>query len=470
MHRILAICSLLVAPLVGTGAPTARIVNTSASPAPDGQRFLFLVDMSSGMERLQPEVEATVYELIGSGLGGYMRAGDTYGMWTFNRRAYAGRFPMQVWDPKKAAPLGTIAAAFLSEQTYERSSSLKPVMESVGPIIRAVSNLTVLIISDGSAPMRGTPFDDAINAEYRKQNRERKDMKRPFVTTLIVRDGWFVGNSVRISGQSIAMPERPLPAVAAIKTNLPPVAKAPPTKGKVVEHTAFVESVPNPKATATSAVASVATAAAPKDQVPAAAGPTDPVKKADPVAASLASASPAGTVESPKPKFIQITTVQSSPPTNAPVVSPAVTAAAAPAPVQDNATGTNALVTASPPAAQQRPAEQSPAVSHESSAVQSASIAPDSSRAFAAIDSLPIPVAARELNSQPESSPPAVPALQAVTTPVQSGLGAGLMLAFGGVLLAAALFLLLVTARRFRPVSQGSIITQSMDTRTLERR
>ena len=60
--------------------------------------------------------------------------------------------------------------------------------------------------------------------------------------------------------------------------------------------------------------------------------------------------------------------------------------------------------------------------------------------------------------------------MQAVTPTVQSGLGGSLMIAFGAVLLAAALFLLLVTARRFRPVPQGSLITQSMDTQTMQRR
>jgi hypothetical protein len=44
------------------------------------------------------------------------------------------------------------------------------------------------------------------------------------------------------------------------------------------------------------------------------------------------------------------------------------------------------------------------------------------------------------------------------------------MLAFGVVLLAATLFLMLVTTRRLRPVSQGSLITQSMDTQTMQRR
>jgi hypothetical protein len=477
MPRFLTILFLTGAALTLPAAiPTSVIVNTTIKPAADGQRFLFLVDTSSSMEHLQAEVEASVYELIRSGIGGYMRAGDTYGMWTFNKQTYPGRFAMQVWDPKKVSPLGTIAAAFLSDQTYEKASNLKQAIASLAPVVRSVSNFNVVIISDGSSPMRGTPFDEAINADYRKKNKERKELKRPFVTTLIVRDGWFVNNSVRIAGQSIPLPDRPLPEIAVAKTNAPPVAKTSPVgKGKVADHTTVVDVIPNPKALQTSSVPSVVTTPSPKEQVLAAtAEPSDPnpaKAQIDPATTNSASISPTSLVESPKPKFIQITSKPRSIPTNLPVAVPSPTIAATSEPVPNTDGGaTNALASVSPTAAPLRSAEQIPIVPRDTApAVPTSSEASITSSALAALNPSPISVAARELNPEPAQAP-ALPAMQAVTTPAQSGLGAALMLAFGAILLAAALFLLLVTARRFRPVSQGSLITQSMDTQTMQRR
>ena len=479
MPRFLTLLFLTFTALTLPAAvPRTVIVNTTIKPAADGQRFLFLVDTSASMERLQQEVEATVYELIRSGFGGYMEAGDTYGMWTFNKQAYPGRFAMQVWDPRKVSPLATIAAAFLSERTYEKTSNLKQAIASLAPVVNSVSNLNVVIISDGGSPMKGTPFDDAINADYRKKNRERKDLKRPFVTTLIVRDGWFVNHSVKIAGQPIPLPDRPLPEIAVARTNAPPpVVQAPPvTKGKVLSltYTTVVDAIPNTNAPQTSSVPSVVTTPSPKEQVLTTTTQSSNEVKAqlDPVATNSGATSPAGLVESPKPKFIQITSKPGSISTNTPVAIQPDTVAATPAPIPDAGVGTtNAFASTAPTAAPPHSTEQISTLARDTPpTAQTPSEASLASSALAALNSPPIPVAARELNPEPAHAQPVLAVMPAATPSAQSGLGANLMLAFGVVLLAATLFLMLVTARRLRPVSQGSLITQSMDTQTMQRR
>ncbi|HYV32346.1 MAG TPA: hypothetical protein VEO53_14740, partial [Candidatus Binatia bacterium] len=225
MIRRLASVILLCLAVAAASAP-ARAAGV-VEPAPDGARFLFIVDMSSSMEYLQSAIEATIYELIGSGLAGQMRVGDTYGVWTFNKETYAGRTPMRVWDPRKCVQLGTIAAAFLNNQPYEKSSNLKQTISTLAGVIRAVSNLTVFIISDGGSPMRGTPFDNTVNADYKKKSRDRSQAKRPFVTTLVVRDGWFVSAAVSIGGQPIPLPDRPPPLLTQTTKSPPPERAVP---------------------------------------------------------------------------------------------------------------------------------------------------------------------------------------------------------------------------------------------------
>ena len=152
--NLLAWMWLLVVPVSVTfGA--APIVQ----PAPDGERFLFVVDVSADMEKLQAATEATLFDLIGTGIHGYMKSGDTFGMWTFNKEMTAGKFAMQTWDPRKAKQQATMAAAFVSGINYEHSSDLKGVTQRLKSVIHSVSNVTVFVVSDGDAPMKGTPFD-----------------------------------------------------------------------------------------------------------------------------------------------------------------------------------------------------------------------------------------------------------------------------------------------------------------------
>ena len=75
--RFLLLC-LSAAVWIWTASAAMKpvIVPMNIPPAPDGERFLFILDVSSGMENLQAGNETALYELISTGVRGYMRAGD----------------------------------------------------------------------------------------------------------------------------------------------------------------------------------------------------------------------------------------------------------------------------------------------------------------------------------------------------------------------------------------------------------
>jgi hypothetical protein len=208
---------------------TAAAAQTNAPPKPrplpPGDRFLLVVDTSSGMSRLGHASRQAVVELIWSGLQGHMRPGDTYGVWTFNEHVYAGRLPMQVWRTN-TLELASLAGRFLREQRYEKQSRPAVVVTNLQPVLRHVRDLIVLIISDGRNPLEGTPFDDAINAAYKERAAAARKAKQPLITTLVGRGGELVRWSVTQSGEKIDLPEHlpPPPPVVAVTNAAPALA------------------------------------------------------------------------------------------------------------------------------------------------------------------------------------------------------------------------------------------------------
>lgn len=425
--NLLAWISLATVPLSAAfgAAPTVR-------SAPDEERFLFVVDMSADMEKLQPATEATLFDLIGTGIHGHMKPGDTFGMWTFNKEMTAGKFAMQTWDPRKAKQQATMAAAFVSGLTYEHSSDLKAVTQRLKSVIHSVSNVTVFIVSDGDAPMKGTPFDKTINAEYKRQRKARSSSKRPFVTTLIARDGWIIDQSVTVAGDRINLPPRTLPA---------PPTPPPPAVAQVTNSVVASPVVQAPPIT----IARPAPRAVIITKPPA---ETPPLPDPTPAAPAVA----------------ETTVVTANPPPNTPIPAAAPpTPAASPAEIATQesilaAAGNNPAI--QPPKAipSTSPATPNPGVQ----AVSTSAI----ENALAALIPQPIPVAAREPTSAVvETNTQSSATIQGMGLPAASSTNPIWMLAFGGILLTAALLLGAGVLRRGRPAEGASLITRSMDRR-----
>ncbi len=425
---------------------------------PDGERFLFILDMSEDMERLQATSENALYELIGTGVNGHMRTGDTFGLWTFNKETQAGQFSMKIWDHRRAIQQATVAAAFVSGLNYEKTSNIKDVTVKLRSIAHSVSNVNALIITDGGTPMRGTPFDKEINAAYKSRKSERRTSKRPFVTTLIIRDGWIIGQSVAIAGERIALPDRrPPPSF---------VQPAAPQKAVV------------PAAVSTNSI--IVTRATPVVSAPVIAQTPAPAPASEP---------PPQPLSAPK-KVMVITSKTNSPEAlPAPMVANAKSEAPASAPATPITAAPPAPPQPSPPAKVLEVASQAsllaatPPARTPSAPPSAQSVAPVARPAAAsvidgAIATLlpePMTVAAREVSSPsanastpapvPAPTPMPNPTLQGMGLPGQQHTGGGWLLVVGGFLLGAALLLAVSVLRRGRAPAGASLITESMNRR-----
>jgi hypothetical protein len=390
---------------------------------------LFVVATSQSMERFDHSGRQAVFNLIYSGIDSQMRAGDTYGVWTFSDQTRAGVFPIQVWNPKATLQLATRVGLFLDAQKYGKGARLDRLMAKLLPLIRSVKDVNVLIISDGEGWLKGTPFDDRINRTTQKISFNARRAKKPLVTTLVASNGKIISGSVVIAGEPVELPGLVALAQTAPKADMkPPVPPAAPPAPKVI--TFLKKPVPINVAPNTAEAAPVA-------------GPVEP--------AAAKTASVAG--EQRQPPATRITAATSATAVAAVPSSPTMKTAS-PSPSQDPADGQTetgkpresaSLAASTPGIVKASPDDRQNA----QSAGAPASAGNESERGVRAAPPGPAFVP--------------VPTTAAVTAPSLLSISPRGMLLVGAVLLLAGLGLSALIIRCTRVPTQPSIITRSLE-------
>ncbi|HWX19070.1 MAG TPA: hypothetical protein VN578_04085, partial [Candidatus Binatia bacterium] len=143
------------------------------------------------MKRRAHGVVESVQNLLGSSLKNQLRPGDTLGVWTYNERLYAGQFPLEQWTPETQPKVAVRLLGFLQDLTYEKKASFDKVVPELERVIRESEYITVILLSSGEEKMKGTPFDDRINAAYKQWQQESQKATGPLVTVLRAKAGKF---------------------------------------------------------------------------------------------------------------------------------------------------------------------------------------------------------------------------------------------------------------------------------------
>ena len=452
---------LLVLAAVSSG-PLRAQTDAARAESPS-ERFLLIVETSKAMQRRAEAMLEVVQDMLMSGLNGRMRDGSSLGAWTFNEDLSPGRLPLQTWSSSTREIITQHTLTFLKGQKYEKQASFDKVGPALSRVIGDSRRLTVILISSGDWKMRGTPFDDRINASFQQWREQQQKARMPFVTVLCARKG-------QVEAYAVNTPPWPLqvPELAEAPVSVPPpsrpaveVRRSAPTSTVAPLILIGKKASPEPVATVTQApppvVAAVVTnqpaVAKPPEPAPAAVEvaqvqPAPPVPEKPltesppqaPVAPIPASEPKPETARAPEPKpaepapakpvAVQPPTVPMSKPEPAvveqpkPVAAPEVKAQAAPAPAL--------------------PPEVAPPANPNAAIAQAATSGPSSHTASPSVPATP---AAETATAAPAES------LLHTRTIVM----AAVVLA---VLVAGLAFLLM---RRTRATPQGSLITRSFE-------
>jgi hypothetical protein len=425
LRALLAVVVCAVWPGASEGLRAAA--STNRLPAQGStDRFLLILDTSSAMERNAENTQKAVTQLFSSGMVGQARPGDTIGLWTFNDELQTGVFPLQRWTPQNRPKIISTATEFMAKVRYEKKSRFDKVVEPLTSVVQDSERITVIILTDGTGKISGTPFDKEINESYRLNYAGQRKQRMPFLTVLRAKGGEFIDWRVNTPPFRPEFPSFPIePKPAEPQLGVTETQPKPPSEPKPVTK-------PEPKSESQAPTVPPLIVAG----EPAPTAPTTPTDA--PITEPFV---PHVTQTPPKPATSPLTP-EVSPPDRSDAI------AQTPSPSKPVETARSET----PPTVTPSPAPPPPVAPQD---------APDSPTT----QDLP---AESKPTEQPEplsASPAEVPMLHtAVATPGESLFNRTNLMIAGGVLLVGAFVVFYLLMRRAaRPEEKVSLITRSMD-------
>lgn len=197
-------------------APVRGQTNHTAAPV-DSKRYLLIVETSRSMHSRTEGTLRAVRDLLRSSMHGELHPGDSLAVWTFNSSLYTGQLPLQEWEIDTRSEVAGRIMDFIKSQHYEKKGQLEKVIPSMIRVVKSSELITVVLITDGTEEIHGTPFDNEINDNFKAWSAKKVETKTPLVTVLRAQHGHFTGHKVTPALWAVEMP--PLPKE-------PPIAKA----------------------------------------------------------------------------------------------------------------------------------------------------------------------------------------------------------------------------------------------------
>ncbi len=222
-HCLRIIAALLAGVFLISKAPAQPVTQ------PVENRFLLVFDTSSDMKKCLPAVQRALDTMLASNMRGQLHAGDSIGVWTFDREVRSGQFPLQRWAPGNAATIASNIIRFVAKQHYSKKTSFVALSPYLNWIVQNSGRVTILIICDGDGEITGTPFDAGINQIFQQQQAERKKARQPFILVLCAQLGNYTGCTMNLPPALVNFPEfPPFPQALVEPTKSPPPPPPPP--------------------------------------------------------------------------------------------------------------------------------------------------------------------------------------------------------------------------------------------------
>ena len=157
-------------------------------------RFLLLIDHSPDMATRQIATAQTVFDLVRSGFQNQIQPGEQFALWFYGSRLQTNA-PF-IWQPGREVANAQGAANLFGGRIYSRLRPREQTLGDVAPIIAASPKVTILILTEGSQPLSGTPYDAPINSAIEQWRAAFRQADKPLIITLLAKKGQLIGGTV----------------------------------------------------------------------------------------------------------------------------------------------------------------------------------------------------------------------------------------------------------------------------------
>ncbi len=373
--------------------PVLRSAAQTGEPIQGPNRYLIAVETSRNMKARLPSIVTAVSNLFELSLQEQLRPGDSFGVWTFRTNLQTGEFPLQKWSSQARDQIRDNILRFIAARQFDKRADFIELQSGLERVVGSPALLTVFIVTSGEIPIRGTPFDDAINTTLKEWRQVEAERRQPMIIMLRGNKGRWTAHAVSAAPFPLNLPPLPKPPAP------PPPAPRP-----------LAEDHPRPETTVPEELAPERPAKVMPPLIISGKKENEPVPPETPAETTV---TPAGTnavptatnaLVSPPPPLR--TTPVETPATNA---VPATNAMMVQAGTNTVPTRTNALVPPPPPPRTIAPVPQTPAISTNR----------DATTAILAMTSAP-PVNVAPAHGAVTSNEPAIPKPVAVAAATSS--------------------------------------------------
>jgi hypothetical protein len=169
-------------------------------------RYLFLIDQSPEMATRQLATVQTIYDIVHSGFDNEIKPGEKFALWFYGSRLQTT--PPFVWQAGQETAIARQVANLFTGRIYSRIRPREQTLADAAPYIAASPKITVFIVTDGSQPLAGTPYDAKINAAISEKHLLFMRADKPFVITLMAKNGnWADGDIFTSVTDNFQIPE-----------------------------------------------------------------------------------------------------------------------------------------------------------------------------------------------------------------------------------------------------------------------
>ncbi|MGC8887234.1 MAG: hypothetical protein ACP5MG_08770 [Verrucomicrobiia bacterium] len=168
-------------------------------------KFVFVIDISASMASRSPATSLVVAEMVEKGVSGKINDGDLVEVWTYSDKISTTNLKSIVWDSQESRDISNLIFVFLKNLRYSKKTIAAVSFDNISRFIdiRDTTRTYLYIVTDGTKPITGLPFESELNVVLKQNSARWKSEKIPCIIAILLErnkpSDWAVGEGYPLS-------------------------------------------------------------------------------------------------------------------------------------------------------------------------------------------------------------------------------------------------------------------------------